>query len=240
MKRLWTLLLPVVLAAGLVGCGSDEETTTIRVLAAASLVDVMKPLVAAYERDHAGTKVEVDTAASSALVRRLREGEKADVLVTADTATMDGAVSAGVARDPRVVATNSLVIVAPAGNEAVKGLADFGRTDVRTVLCASEVPCGAAADKALAAANITPKPTSRAADVRATLAQVTSGEADGGIVYATDARSAGAKVRTIPLAGTSPSRYPASALTDAGTGFRDLLLSEEGRRILTDAGFGVP
>lgn len=230
------------LGLGTAGCSTDGDGThTVAVMAAASLVDVMKPLSQAYGDEHAGAKVQLDTGASSALVQRLKSGAKADVLVTADTTTMEDAIAAGVAADPVVVATNTLVIVVPAGNPGkVTGLDFFTTAGNRSVICASEVPCGRAAEKAIAAIGATPHPISRAVDVRAALGSVTSGEADAALVYATDAASAGDKVETIEIPNAPVVQYPASALTDDGKDFVNLLTSDRGKQILRDAGFGAP
>jgi len=231
-----------VVAAPLTGCSDDKSSEeSIRVLAAASLVDVLKPMVAAYTAEHPGAKVQVDTGASSALVQKLKSGAKGDVLVTANQSTMDNAVAAGVAHDPRVVATNRLVIVVPKGNPGkVTDVRFFTVAGNRAVVCAREVPCGAAAEEAIAAIGGTLKPISRATDVRAALASVTSGEADAALVYATDAASAGDRVETIAIPDAPVNRYPASALTDAGKGFVDLLAGPTGRRVFREAGFGQP
>lgn len=231
----------LALSASMTGCSSSDDDHSIRVMAAASLVDVMKPLSSAYGEEHDGAKVEVDAAASSALVQRLKSGAKADVLITADTTTMDQAVSAGVAKDPVVVATNTLVIVVPKGNPGkVTGLDFFTTAGNRSVICASEVPCGRAAEKAISATGGTPQPLTRAVDVRAALGSVTSGEADAALVYATDAKSAGDKVDTIEIPNAPVVEYPASALNDNGADFVKLLSSDKGKQILRDAGFGTP
>ncbi|WP_440712002.1 molybdate ABC transporter substrate-binding protein [Gordonia sp. FQ] len=235
----------VAVAASATACSSDGgksgDAKTIRVMAAASLVDVMKPLNSAYGDEHDGAKVQLDTGASSALVQKLKSGAKADVLITADTETMDKAVKDGLAKDPVVIATNKLVIVVPKGNPGkVTGLDFFTKEGNRAVICASEVPCGRAAERAIAAIGGTPHPISRAVDVRNALGTVTSGEADAALVYATDAASAGDKVETIEIPNAPVVQYPASALTDAGKDYVDLLTSDKGKKILADAGFGAP
>lgn len=224
----------------LTGCSGDDDGQ-IRVMAAASLVDVMEPLATAYGAEHDGARVQVDAAASSALVQRLRSGADADVLITADTVTMDRAVADGLAADPVVVATNALVIVVPAGNPGgVEGLDYFTEKGRRTVICAAEVPCGRAADNAIGAIGGTAQPMTRAMDVRAALGAVTSGEADAALVYQTDARSAGAKVEVLEIPNAPVNEYPAAAVTADGQAFVELLTSARGREILADAGFGLP
>ncbi|MFM9376453.1 molybdate ABC transporter substrate-binding protein [Gordonia sp. VNK21] len=233
----------LTLTAGAVtACSSDDDNGgTLRVMAAASLVDVMDPLSDAYRDSHDGTDVKVDAAASSALVQRLKSGAPADVLITADTTTMDQAVQDGLVSDPVIVATNKLVIVVPKGNPGeVTGLDFFTQAGNRSVICASEVPCGRAAEKAITAIGGQAHPVSRAVDVRAALGSVTSGEADAALVYQTDAASAGDKVEIIEIPDAPVNEYPAASLSDSGREFVELLTSEQGKKILTDAGFGTP
>ena len=241
VRRLSLIAITAVVAvAPLAGCSSEDSSPqSIRVLAAASLVDVLKPMEAAYEQAQPGARVQVDTGASAALVQTLKSGAKGDGRTTADEATMAKAVDAGVARDPRVVATNRLVIVVPKGNPGkVTDVRFFTVAGNRSVVCAREVPCGAAAEKAIAAIGGTPQPISRAVDVRAALGSVTSGEADAALVYATDAASAGDRVDTIAIPQAPVNRYQASALTDAGRDFVDVLAGADGQRIFREAGFG--
>ena len=100
MKHLSLVALAaLVVVAPLAGCArEDASPQSIRVLAAASLVDVLKPMVAAYRQANPGAKVQVDTGASSALVQKLRSGAKADVLITADAGRLGLAKSRGWSR----------------------------------------------------------------------------------------------------------------------------------------------
>jgi molybdate transport system substrate-binding protein len=79
------------------------------------------------------------------------------------------------------------------------------------------------------------------------LAKVTGDEADAGIVYASDAVAAGDEVATIDIdgAGEHRNRYPIAVLeqsehADLAREFIDLVLSDAGRAVLTDDGFGGP
>ncbi|MFT4086092.1 MAG: molybdate ABC transporter substrate-binding protein [Gordonia sp. (in: high G+C Gram-positive bacteria)] len=231
----------VAMIVAMTGCSSDDEKKTLRVMAAASLVDVMKTFTTQYEKDHPDTTVETDTAASSELIQRLKSGAKADVLITADAKSMDGAVKDGLVKNPTVVAGNKLVIVVPKGNPGkVTGLDFFTKAGNRSVICASEVPCGRAAEQAIAKAGGEPHPISRAENVRSALGSVTSGEADAALVYATDAASAGDRVETIQLPDATITQIPAAAVTGDGDAFVELLKSEQGQKIFQEAGFGRP
>ena len=148
--------------------------------------------------------------------------------------------------DVETFATNVLTIVVPTGNPAgVESLDDLeGATWVR---CADEVPCGKVALAVLDANGITAEPVSLEEDVRATLDKVISGEADAGLVYATDAVAAGDDVEAVEIPGAEENLTSYYAATLEQSEHADLaadwvawVTSEEGRAILADAGFGSP
>ena len=87
-------------------------------------------------------------------------------------------------------------IAVPPGNPAsITGVSDLARSGVKVALCQPQVPCGATAQKVFANAEITVKPVTLEADVKSTLAKVETNEVDAGVVYVTDVRSAGTKVK---------------------------------------------
>lgn len=238
----------VIGAAGVVaasGCSSQhDEKQTITVLAAASLTEPLTTLAHQYEQEHPGTHVVVSFAASSTIVTQLSHGAPADVVALADTETSKK-LPADVTKGRRWTpfATNELQIVTPKTNPArVAQLADLEKAD--TVLCAAQVPCGRAANKALARAQVRPHVVSYEKDVKATLAKVVSGDAQAAIVYRTDVRAAGAKVTGVNITAASnvTTTLPIAVWSDkdAAKGFAGLVTGEAGRRVLTGDGFGLP
>lgn len=236
-----------VLVLGLSGCASGEETDSeLTVLAAASLTDVFEDLATAFEREYADVSVTLAFGSSSELAGQAADGAPGDVLATADESSLRLAEDAGVTGDVVAFATNVLTIVTPPGNPAdIRSLADLeGTTWVR---CAIEAPCGRVADGVLADAGVTAEPASLEEDVRAVLDKVVSGEAEGGLVYATDAVAAGDSVETVTIAGTAgtPTTYFTTVLeqsTDPNLAqdWVDFVTSDSGLAILDDAGFGAP
>lgn len=229
------------------GCGNRGGTVTV--LAAASLTEAFGELGEELERRDPGLTVRFSFAASSTLAAQVAEGAPGDVLATADMRTMRIVQEAGaVAGEPVVFAQNTLVIAVPAGNPAgVSSLADLAHPEVLVALCSRRVPCGAAAQAALRAAGLSVTPVTWERDVKAVLTKVMLGEVDAGLVYATDAQAAGDRVRSFafPEAGAAVNVYPIAILRDAPSpraarAFVDLVLSDTGRRVLTDAGFEVP
>lgn len=237
------LLLPVT------GCGGDEGTR-LRVLAAASLAASFEELATAFEADHPGIEVQLSVGGSADLVAQVREGAPADVLATADTATMARVVDADlVAEEPAVFATNVLAVAVPAGNPAgVTGLTDLAAgSDLDLVVCAPEVPCGAVAARVAQAAGIRLDPASEEQSVTDVLGKVLSGEADAGLVYATDLLSAAGDVEGVPLppGAATTTDYPIAVLADAeepdlARAFVDLVRSTVGEQVLAESGFRSP
>ncbi|MDE0161209.1 MAG: substrate-binding domain-containing protein [Acidimicrobiaceae bacterium] len=196
------------------GCGSTAgsraEDDGVVVMAASSLSDVLE---AVFEGRESVTPV---FAASSTLVAQLAAGAEADVLITADAATMDRAVAEGSVRgEPVLIATNNLVLATPAGNPGgVTGLADLSRRGLLVGLCAAEVPCGALAQRALGEAGVTPSADTLEPNVRALAAKISLGELDAGLVYATDARTAGLATVGAPELLDHRNGYHMAAIAD--------------------------
>ncbi len=133
--------------------------------------------------------------ASSALAQQIVHGAPADVFAAASPATMATVVDAGDAEAPEVFARNTLQIAVPADASRRRG-SPTSRTPTDVIaLCAPEVPCGAAAAKAFAAAGVVPRPDTLEQDVKAALSKVRLGEVDAALVYRTDVLAAGGDVR---------------------------------------------
>lgn len=185
---------------------------------------------------------------SSGLVDQLKGGAPADVFASADKKNMDKAVAEGlIDGEPTMFATNYLVLVVPAGNPAQVTGFDASLDGVKLVTCAAEVPCGAATARLSEAKALTLKPVSEESSVTDVLGKVTSGEADAGIVYATDATSAGDKVETIEIDGAKddPNTYWIALVRNApdkaaGQAFIDAILGADGQQKLSEYGFGAP
>lgn len=257
-RRATAALATLLLTASLAACGADDEgddvagtdtvaeSSELTVLAAASLTDVFEDLATEFEAAHDGTEVTFSFGSSTDLAEQVADGAPGDVLATADETSMSLAEDAGVTGDVTSFATNVLTIVTPAGNPAgIESLADLdGTTWVR---CTDEAPCGKVAAAVLADNDITAEPASLEEDVRSTLDKVVSGEADAGLVYATDAVAAGDDVEAIEIPGAEDeiTSYFTAALDqskDAGLAqeWVDFITSDEGQAILEQAGFGAP
>lgn len=222
---------------------------TVTVFAAASLTATFTELGRSFEAAHPGTTVSFSFAGSSDLVGQIIEGAPADVFASADEANMTKATKAGVTQgDPVDFATNVLAIAVPPGNPAkIRSFADLARPGVKTVVCASQVPCGAATAKVEAAAGVTLTPVSQESAVTDVLGKVSSGEADAGIVYVTDVKGAGDTVQSVPFpeASSVVNTYPIVAVKGAkaaalAKAFVSFVTGPRGRKVLSAAGFGKP
>jgi molybdate transport system substrate-binding protein len=234
----------------------------LTVFAAASLTEVFERIATVLETANDGLAITYNFAGSQVLVTQLTEGAEADVFASANVAQMDNAIAAGVIDgDPVVFAENRLAIVVPADNPAgVASLADLAGEDLDLVLAAPEVPvgqysreaaCKAAADPATYgegfldgfAANI----VSNEDNVRAVLAKVQLGEADAGIVYATDVTpdvENQVQVIEVPDEVNVVAEYPIAPVAGGdpalAAAFVSYLLGPEGQATLAEFRFQPP
>jgi molybdate transport system substrate-binding protein len=246
------------------GTGSDASASaTVTVFAAASLAGAFTALADRFEAENPGATVMLTFAGSADLVSQVGEGAPADVVATADQTTMarlaDDDLLEG---SPVVFASNTLEIAVPPDNPAgIRTFADLAASGLNLVVCAPQVPCGAATETAARAAGIQLRPVSEENSVTDVLGKVRSGEADAGLVYRTDVQAAGQEVRGIGFteSSTAVNEYPIAVLrgtvsggngAEGGEGvgsgdgpadaFVDFVTGEAGQRVLAGAGFGAP
>lgn len=245
----------------LAGCGGGQpatpapstapsaaaETGTLTVLAAASLTETFDALEKRFETDHPGVDVKLNYAGSSDLAQQIVNGAPTDVFAAASDATMKTVTDAGLAAGtPKIFATNVLQIATAPGNpKGIAAFADLAEPDLKVVVCAPQVPCGAAAAKIEKATGVTLHPVSEEADVKSTLGKVTSGDADAGLVYVTDVSAAKGSVQGVsfPEADQATTNYPIVVVKNAPQAqlaqqFVDLVTGPDGQQALEEAGFG--
>lgn len=219
MSRALRLLLLILAAAA-----GPLAAADVTVFAAASLADVLREVVPAWERA-TGNRVFFNFAGSNALARQIRAGAPADLFLPADEAQMDVLEKDGllVPGTRRSLLSNALVAVVRTDSPLrLSSARDLAGPAVRRVALADPrgVPAGVYAkawlENAGVWASVAPK-VIPAENVRAALAAVESGDADAGVVYATDARTS----RAVRVAFTAPPgeapaiSYPLALLRDA-------------------------
>jgi molybdate transport system substrate-binding protein len=245
------------------GCGSSDKAPAsssapamtaasggkIIVFAAASVKKTFTDIGEQFKTDNPGASVEFSFAGSSDLVTQLTQGAPADVFASADTKNMDKAAQAGLlAGDPVNFASNTLTIaVAPGNPKKIASFKDLTQQGLNVVVCAPQVPCGSATQKVEQATGVTLNPVSEESSVTDVLNKVTTGEADAGIAYVTDAIGAGDKVAEVafPEAAGAVNTYPIAALKgsknpELARKFVDLITGEAGQKVLNAAGFAKP
>ncbi|MDE0216559.1 MAG: molybdate ABC transporter substrate-binding protein [bacterium] len=244
MRTLGLGLLAGVLAWISAGCGGDDDTI-VTVYAAASLSEAFEDLAEEYEAANPGFDVKLSFAGSARLATQISAGAQADVFASADTVNMNRVVNAGrTATSPVLFARNRLALVVPADNPGdVTGLVDLADAELVLAVCAPEVPCGALAETVLDDAGVNIDADTEETSVRAVLTKVMLGEADAGLVYASDVTAGGDKVIAVPLGLQNRfNDYPVAAVSDRAVAaeFVDFVLGPDGHRILWSHGFDSP
>ncbi len=253
--RIAALTAAVILSVA--GCGSSKESSSangaggekITVFAAASLKKSFTEIGEQVKTDHPGADIEFSFAGSSDLATQLTQGAPADVFASADTKNMDKAAKAGLLQgEPVNFASNTLtIVVAPGNPKKISSFGDLAQPGLAVVVCAPQVPCGSATEKVEKAAGVLLNPVSEESQVTDVLNKVTSGQADAGLVYVTDAQGAGDKVTAVafPESAEAVNTYPIAVLEQTkrpqlARAFVDLVTGEAGQKVLAAAGFGKP
>ena len=208
-------LLLAVLAVVAAACSSSSSSSTttstaaakltgsITVSAASSLTGAFGQLATTFHHKNPGTTVAFNFGSSGALAMQIQQGAPADVFASASPGDMATVRQAGdVSGTPVTFARNQLEIVVKPGNPlGIHSLSDLPKAGV-VALCVTTAPCGSTARQALAKAHVTlaTAKVSLGQDVDATLAEVTTGDADAGVVYVTNARTVGSQGVGIPIA----------------------------------------
>lgn len=224
------------------------------VAAAVSLREPLETIGQRFEDTHPGTQVQFAFGASSALSAQAKAGAPFDVFLAADEESIDALAAAGLLRagTRQAFAGNRLVVIVSAELRLpIESAADLVRPEVRRIALAEQaVPVGHYAREWLARKGLLAELTPRLVTTehaRATLAAVDVGNAEAGIVYATDMKAArSARVAFTPPDAEQPrivyvaaqlARDPPPALASA---FLAALTDPAGRRDLETAGFTAP
>lgn len=252
MKYLSAACIVAVLSLTACSSGTESdsesgENTTLTVFAAASLTEVFEDIAEDFTKTETGVDVKFSFAGSSDLVAQISEGAPADVIATADETTMDTlAADDLLAGEPSNFASNTLTLAVPEGNPGdISSSQDFAGKDL--VVCAPQVPCGAATQKWAKQNAVTLDPASEENSVTDVLGKVSAGQADAGIVYVTDVARADSDVEEVELDGADKviNKYPAATVDasenkDAADAFVTFLQSDVAAKRLKDAGFSTP
>jgi molybdate transport system substrate-binding protein len=257
--RRFTLAIAALGAVAVAGCGSSggssssssgssSSTGTITVLAAASLTGSFTQLGQQFETAHKGDTVKFSFGPSSGLAAEITSGAPADVFASAAPANMQQVVSAGDASHPQNFAKNKAEVALPPSNPGkVTSVQDLAKKSVKVALCQPQVPCGVVASEVFKNVGIKVKPVTLQPDVKSVLTQVETGNVDAGMVYVTDVKAAGSKVKgvTIPASDNATTEYPIATISSSkhksiAQAFVSYVLSPAGQQVLAAAGFEKP
>ena len=168
--------------------------TPLNVSAATSLREVLAELKTLYAHDHAGIAVTLNIAGSGMLQHEIENGAPVDVFISASAKEIFALEKKDLlARDSiRNIARNTLVLIVPAANTTIHAFADLTKPEVRHIAIGEPrtVAVGTYTMETFAALKLTdalaPKLVNLP-DVVQVVANVSTGDADAGVVYETDA-----------------------------------------------------
>lgn len=242
------------LALGLVGCARSTARVELHVSAAISLRAPLEALGRRYEAAHPDTSVRFSFGASGDLATQIERGAPVALFASAASEPVERLGRSTSLDVLCALAANELVLIRQNGPSLAalrwENLATHPSLQRLALGVAPTVPAGVYAERALGALGaldaLRPKIV-RGGNVRQVLDLVARGEAEAGIVYATDARGrADVTVVGPPPASARPAvRYPLALLTraDHSEDARRLgvfLCGPEGRRTFDAFGFIAP
>ncbi len=240
------LLFALAFPACEVGNGDRGPERGVLFFAAASATEAVFRAAEAFEAQ-SGLAVATSFASSATLARQIEAGAQAGVFLSAHGDWVDVLEGAGLVTERTELLGNGLVLIVPRDSELTFGWpGDLDMNDVEYLALGDPetVPAGIYAKEALVKLGLWERVRARVvrgADVRQALLFVELGEADAGIVYATDAAMTDA-VRIearLDSALAVPIRYSLVLLSEdaAARSLYDFLRSPECAEIFLDFGF---
>jgi molybdate transport system substrate-binding protein len=245
------LVLVVLTLSGCRSNGSSSPASELTISAAVSLKDAFDEIAEINEKRN-GARIHFNYGASGALQKQIESGAPADIFASAGAKQMDELTSKRliIADTRKDFARNSLVLIVPAKSAVVSSFAELANPTVKKVAVGNPktVPAGQYSDQTLTKLKLLPQMQTKlifAEDARQVLDYVVRDEVDAGIVYSSDALSAGDKIKIAahaPDDSHDPILYPIAVINDskqqeAARKFIDLVLSAEGQAILVKHGF---
>ncbi len=267
MKKLLSLLL-VLCVAALPALSLAEAQTEIIVFAAASMTETLTEIKALYEAAHPGIVLTYNFDSSGTLKTQIQEGADCDLFISAGQKQMDqldnnadASVNTEgldfVVADSRInLLENKVTLVVPEGNP--KGIESFDQMaealkagELFMAMGNSDVPVGQYTQKILAYYGLDEEELANAGEltygsnVKEVTTQGSEASVDCGVIYCTDAFSAGLTVvdsATPEMCGQVI--YPAAVLKTAAHGeaaqeFLDYLQGEEAMAVFAKVGFSA-
>ena len=231
-----------------------QSDTNLLVSAAASLKDAMEEIKSLYQQGKPNVNINYNFGASGALQQQIEQGAPADIFISAAKKQVDALEQKQllVAGTRSILAKNRLVLIVPKGVTGVTSFYNLKDGKIKKIAIGEprSVPAGQYAEQVLDKLKILPLVKSKlvyANNVRQVLASVESGNADAGLVYATDAKISD-KVRVVVAADEkyhSAIVYPVAVVKSsknisAAKDFVQFLSNGQAKAVLRKYGFIVP
>ena len=251
-----SLMIITVMVA--IGCGPSEtagRSTSLTVSAAASLQESLEAIAPLFQQVHPTIQVKHNFGASGALQQQIRQGAPVDVFISAATRQMDELQTQGLilpeTRRP-LLANRLVLIVAQTSDLNLTDFRQLADANVRKIAVGEprSVPAGQYAEEVFQALGIAESLKPKfvfANNVRGVLAAVESGNAEAGVVYATDAQLS-EQVKVVAIAAENlhqPIIYPIAVIKEsesleAAQAYIQFLSDPQAQEIFERFGFGIP
>ena len=266
MKRKLAFVLALVMTLTLAACGGEKAPAELTVFAAASMQETLTEIGEQYMKEHEGVEIVFNFDSSGTLKTQIQEGAECDIFISAGQKQMNQLdknaspevntegldfVLEGTRFD---LLENKVALAVPEGNpKNINSSGDLkAGLEAGTVLLAmgnADVPVGQYTQKILAYFGLEEAALAEAgcitygSNVKEVTSQVAEAAVDCGIIYSTDAFSAGLMVvdtATAEMCGQVI--YPAAVLNtsknpEAAKDFLAYVTSDAGKAVLESVGF---
>ena len=253
MKKLFALLLALTMVLSLTACGGSSDSEELIVFAAASMTETLTELGSQYMAENENVTIVFNFDSSGTLKTQIQEGADCDIFISAGQKQMDelDCVLEGTRFD---ILENKVALAVPDGNPAnINSYDDMiaGLSDSACLLAMgnADVPVGQYTQKILAYYGLVEEDLAAAGsitygtNVKEVTTQVSEAAVDCGIIYQTDAFSAGLTVvdtATAEMCGQVI--YPAAVLNiseniEAAEDFLQFLTSDAADAVFSHVGF---
>ncbi|AHJ27556.1 molybdate ABC transporter substrate-binding protein [Nodularia spumigena CS-584] len=230
-----------------------QPNINLLISAAASMKDALEEIQPLYQQSKPNVNIRYNFGASGALQQQIEQGAPADIFISAARSQVDALEQKGllVAGTRTNLANNRLVLIVPNNTNSINSFFNLADAKIKRIALGEprSVPAGQYADQVLKKLGIFEKIKSKlvlANNVRQVLAAVESGNADAGLVYATDAKISN-KVKVVVAADEkyhSAIIYPMAVIKrskniPAAKEFLEFLSSNQAKTVLKKYGFIV-
>lgn len=274
MKKVFAILLASVLCLSLAACSKTEETKTedpvkLIVFAAASMTETLTEIGDTYMSEHENVTIEFNFDSSGTLKTQLQEGADCDIFISAgqkqvnqiDKDDTTGTNTEGLdlvlegSRIDLLENKVTLCVPDPSADGAIKSFdelaAHLEAGDILFCMGNNDVPVGQYTQKILAYYNLSEEDLASAgvitygSNVKEVTTQVSEGSVDAGVIYCTDAFSAGLEIvdyATAEMCGQII--YPACVINttknaEAAQEFLDYLTTDAAMEVFESVGFAA-